>query len=144
MTLIVMVFAPWACGVIGCSSFAAASADQLAARATAQQYLDAVAQQDWAQVYELSDSATQSAQPLEAQREVFLAHPDLFTFEAAHFEGHTYFANMTGEDRMSLTGTLTGGTTARRTFRIELAQQLDTTWRVRSFNVNMQLVAPTP
>jgi hypothetical protein len=129
---------------MACSSFGAASADQLAARATAQQYLDAVSQQDWAQVYELSDSASQAAQPLEAQREVFLAHPDMFTFEAASFEGHTYFASMTGADRMTLTGNLTGGNPARRTFRIELEQQLDTTWRVRSFNVNMQLVAPTP
>lgn len=151
MVLGAFVVSTWVCcGVIGfrsCASLAPGSQGQTAARAVARQYLDAVSVEDWARMYELSDPANQSAQPLEVQRDLFLAHPELFAFDDASFEGHNYFSNMSGGDRMRLTGRLTGRSPARRTFRLDLQQQPDETWRVRAFHVNMDLAtmpAATP
>ncbi len=126
-----------ACGV------SPGSAAQTEARGVAQQYLDAVSAHDWARVYELSDPALQSAQSLEAQQSLFLAHPDLFDFDAVSFEGFQYSASMTGGDRLRLTGRLTGQSSARRTFRMDMQQQDDGGWRVRGFHVELEF-GPEP
>lgn len=130
------------CGVVGlrsCVGMAPGSGQQTAARAAAQQYLDAVEAHEWVRVYELSDPISQAAQPLEVQERVFASHPELFDFDEASFEGFNYFANMAGGDHMRLTGRLTGRSSARRTFRLEMQEQEDGRWRVREFFVNLEL-----
>jgi hypothetical protein len=129
------------CGLFGlrAGGVAPGSTEQTAARAVAQRYLDAISAHDWPRAYELSDPATQSAQTLEVQEGTFLAHPDLFDFDDASFEGFQYFANMMGGDRLQLTGRLTGRSSRLRTFRMGLLEQDDGSWRVRSFHVTLEL-----
>lgn len=146
MVLGPLVVSTWVCcAVIGyrsCSSMAPGSTNQTEARAAAQRYLDAITARDWARMYQLTDPALRAQQSLEAQRDLVLAHPELFEFDAASFEGHSYFSNMGGGgDRLRLTGRLTGRSPARRVFRMDMQQQPDETWLVLGFHVNIDLAS---
>lgn len=145
MVLGPIVVSTWVCcGVIGyrsCSSLSPGSENQTEARAVAQQYFRAVATRDWVRMYQLSDPRLQAMQSLEAMRDLILAHPELFDFDDAVTDGQNYFSNMAGGDRLRLRGHLTGRSTARRTFILDLQQQPDDSWRVRTFHVNIDLAS---
>ena len=123
-----------------CGSSAAGQAE---ARNVAQQYLDAVASQNWQRVHDLSDPAT--TQSLEEARQLFEAHPEFFRFDTGSFEGFFYGGAAGAGDTMRLNGHLHGQSTHERTFRMTLHEQPDGTWRVGEFHVNMELTdEPAP
>lgn len=148
-----LVVSTWiCCGAIGfrsCASMAPGSANQTEARAVAQRYLHAVATHDWVRAYQLMDPQVRSSRSFESMRDLLVSHPELFEFDRESFDGHNYFSNMSGGDRLRLTGRLTGRSTARRTFVLDLQQQPDESWLVRTFHVNIDLASvpattPTP